>query len=121
MQARDRTVEEWLSRISSGQVQLPRFQRFEAWGHREVADLAQTVLDELPSGATLILEVGDKPLFKHRPLHTAPQGPERLTELILDGQQRLTALYRSLKDTYEDRTFFVDLSSRDEETGGYGV
>lgn len=121
MQARDWTVEEWLSRISSGQVQLPRFQRFEAWGHREVADLAQTVLDELPSGATLILEVGDKPLFKHRPLHTAPKGPERLTELILDGQQRLTALYRSLNDTYEDRTFFVDLSSRDEETGGYGV
>ena len=121
MQARDRTIEEWLSRISSGQVQLPRFQRFEAWGHREVADLAQTVLDELPSGATLILEVGDKPLFKHRPLHTAPEGPERLTELILDGQQRLTALYRSLNDTYEDRMFFVDLSSKDEETGGFGV
>jgi uncharacterized protein with ParB-like and HNH nuclease domain len=124
MQARDRTVEEWLLRISSGQIQLPRFQRFEAWGHREVADLAQTVLDELPSGATLILEVGDKPLFQHRPLHTAPEGPERLTELILDGQQRLTALYRSLNDTYEDRTFFVDLSPRDEEDeeiGGYRV
>ena len=47
MQARDRTVEEWLSRISIGQVQLPRFQRFEAWGHKEVVDLAQTVLDDV--------------------------------------------------------------------------
>ncbi len=109
MQARDRAVDEWFSRISSGQVQLPRFQRFEAWGNREVQDLLETVLAELPAGATLVLEVGDNPLFKYRPLQDAPEGPERLTELLLDGQQRLTALWRSLNDSYEDRTFFVEV------------
>ncbi len=64
MQARDRAVDEWFSMISSGQVQLPRFQRFEAWGNREVADLLETVLAELPAGATLILEVGDTSPFR---------------------------------------------------------
>src|SRR5919107_134052 len=93
VQARDRAVDEWFSRISSGQMQLPRFQRFEAWGNREVADLLQTVLDELPAGATLILEVGDTSPFKYRPIQAASSGPERLTELLLDGQQRLTALW----------------------------
>jgi hypothetical protein len=114
MQARDRAVDEWFSRISSGQVQLPRFQRFEAWGNREITDLLQTVLDELPAGATLILEVGDTSPFKYRPLITASSGPGRLTELLLDGQQRLTALWRSLNDTYEDRTYFVDLNDSNE-------
>ena len=72
MQARDRAVDEWFSRISSGQVQLPRFQCFEAWGNREVQDLLETVLAELLAGATLILEVGDTPLFRYRPLQSAP-------------------------------------------------
>lgn len=121
MQARDRAVDEWFSRLASGQVQLPRFQRFEAWGNREVTDLLQTVLDELPAGATLILEVGDTSPFKHRPLQSAPAGPGRLTELLLDGQQRLTALWRSLNDTYEDRTFFVELESTDDERSGPGI
>ncbi len=92
MQARDRALDGWFSRISSGQIRLPRFQRFEAWGPSEVTDLLQTVIEELPAGAALILQVGDSSPFKHRPLVTAPDGPERLTELLLDGQQRLTAL-----------------------------
>jgi len=107
--------------MSSGQVQLPRFQRFEAWGNREVADLLETVLAELPAGATLVLEVGDAPPFKYRPLQDAPSANGRVTELLLDGQQRLTALWRSLNDSYEDRTFFVDLSAHREENDGYDV
>ncbi len=110
MQARDRALDSWFSKISSGQVRLPRFQRFEAWGPKEVTDLLQTVIEELPAGASLILQVGDESPFKHRPLQTAPDGPERLNELLLDGQQRLTALWRSLTETYEDRTYFLDIN-----------
>lgn len=114
MQARDRALDGWFSRISSGQVRLPRFQRFEAWGPREVTDLLQTVIEELPAGAALILGVGDTSPFKHRPLATAPDGPDRLTELLLDGQQRLTALWRSLLETYDDRTYFLDINNESE-------
>ncbi len=114
MQARDRALDSWFARIGSGQVRLPRFQRFEAWGPREVTDLLQTVIEELPAGASLILQVGDESPFKYRPLQTAPDGPERLTELLLDGQQRLTALWRSLTESYEDRTYFLDLDNESD-------
>ncbi len=107
MEARNRSLPAWFERIQSRQIQLPRFQRFEAWGSREVSDLIATVLRKLPAGATLILEVGDNLPFVSRPLVTAPATGERTTELLLDGQQRLTALWRALNDNYEDRTYFV--------------
>jgi hypothetical protein len=39
----------------------------------------------------------------------APADGERVTELLLDGQQRLTALWRSLADHYTDRTYFAEV------------
>lgn len=68
MDARNRSLDDWFVRIRTGQIRLPRFQRFEAWGSREVADLLQTVIDELPAGAVLVLELGDNSPFEHRPL-----------------------------------------------------
>src|SRR5439155_26938264 len=107
MEARNRTLPEWVNRVSSGQIRLPRFQRYEAWGHDRVCGLLQTVLRELPAGATLILEIGDKEPFISRPIRGAPSPTERATEHLLDGQQRLTALWRSFYDNYEDRMYFV--------------
>ena len=37
----------------------------------------------------------------------APDSGDRVVEQLLDGQQRLTALWRSLHDTYEDRTYLL--------------
>ncbi len=45
--------------------------------------------------------------FVSRSLKGAPEQGERVTELLLDGQQRLTALWRSLHDDYPDRTYLV--------------
>jgi hypothetical protein len=116
--ARNRNLNQWFVRIRTGQVQLPRFQRFEAWGHADVADLVQTVGEELPAGAVLVLEIGDEPPFRHRPLAGAPDPSERMTEMLLDGQQRLTALWRSLNDDYPDRIYFVDTAERDDDEDG---
>jgi hypothetical protein len=77
------------------------------WGHSKVQDLLESVLQDLPAGATLILEVGDKEQFESRFLRGAsPKKPEKVTEHLLDGQQRLTALWRALKKDYEDNTYF---------------
>jgi uncharacterized protein with ParB-like and HNH nuclease domain len=105
MQAHDRRLPEWFDRIRTRQITLPRFQRFVAWGHGQVADLLTTVLRGLPAGASLILEVGDAEKFKSRALTDAPQTGERVTEQLLDGQQRLTALWRSLHEKFTDRTY----------------
>lgn len=107
MHAHDRFLPEWFNRIRSRQITLPRFQRFMAWGHGEVSGLLTTVLRGLPSGATLILEVGDEEKFKSRTMVDAPESGEKVTEQLLDGQQRLTALWRSLHDKYPDRSYLI--------------
>ncbi|WP_298283214.1 DUF262 domain-containing protein [Acidocella sp.] len=107
---------EWFSRIESGQLRLPRFQRFEAWGASEVANLLEAMVRELPAGAALILEVGDQEKFISRIMSGAPTPRERVTEHLLDGQQRLTALWKSLNDLYDDRTYLVRFEA-DPETG----
>jgi len=78
-----------------------------AWGHGEVSGLLTTVLRGLPSGATLILEVGDEERFKSRTMVDAPESGEKVTEQLLDGQQRLTALWRSLHGKYPDRSYLI--------------
>ena len=107
MHAHDRFLPEWFNRIRSRQITLPRFQRFVVWGHSEVSGLLTTVLRGLPSGATLILQVGDEEKFISRTMVDAPKSGGKVTEQLLDGQQRLTALWRSLHDTYPDRTYLV--------------
>jgi hypothetical protein len=117
MQAHDRFLPEWFNRIRSRQITLPRFQRFIAWGHTEVSGLLTTVLRGLPSGAALILEVGDEEKFKSRTMTDAPDKGDKVTEQLLDGQQRLTALWRSLHDKYPDRTYLIGLED-DPHNGG---
>jgi len=94
--------------IKRGSIKLPRFQRYEAWDKHRIASLMKTVIHDLPLGITLILEV-DEEQFKSRYLETATPDDTsmRVTEHLLDGQQRLTALWRTLFNNYEDVTYFV--------------
>lgn len=119
MEARNRLLPDWLTKIRTHQIVLPRFQRFEAWSHGQVTGLLNNVLQELPAGAVLILEVGEKEPFHSRPVIGAPEQGDRVTEHLLDGQQRLTALWRSLHDQYENRSYFVVLEENAESEGSY--
>ena len=114
--AQNRLLPDWFSRVRTRQTVLPRFQRFEAWGHANVTQMFNTILRRLPLGALLILEIGNEEPFISRPIGGAPTDGERITEHLLDGQQRLTALWRGLHNNYEDRTYFLYLLE-DEESG----
>lgn len=114
MKAQDRIIKDWLTQIRLKKLGLPRFQRHEAWGPRIVNDFLTSVIRGLPVGVCLILEVGNKAQFKYRYLAGAPDSGESLKEMLLDGQQRLTALWRALADDYEDRTYFLGVSTPDE-------
>ncbi len=114
--ANNRSLPDWFTRVRTCQTVLPRFQRFEAWGHANVTQLFNTILAELPVGAVLILEIGNEPPFITRPVTGAPKTGERTTEHLLDGQQRLTALWRGLHNNYPARTYFLYLKP-DDETG----
>ena len=113
--AQNRTLPDWITRIRTHQTVLPRFQRFEAWDHANVTQLFNTILQGLPVGAVLVLEIGNEEPFISRTIKGAPLTGERVTEHLLDGQQRLTALWRGLHNNYDERTYFLYLSA-DEET-----
>ncbi|MER6690358.1 GmrSD restriction endonuclease domain-containing protein [Streptomyces minutiscleroticus] len=116
MEARNRSLNDWLGAVRSGQVQLPRFQRFEAWSYSQVQGLLESVLNELPIGAMFVLEVEGNPPFHPRPINSAPDG-DRVSELLLDGQQRITALWKSLQGGYPEREFFVSFQEKTDYEG----
>lgn len=111
--AKDRQVSVWFQKIQSGEIKLPRFQRHQAWDKNRVCSLLDTVTKNLPLGVTLLLDV-DKEQFVSRYLVTAPETQGRVTEHLLDGQQRLTSLWRALHNNYEDIDYFLYLNAYDE-------
>jgi len=83
-----RSLSEWVAEIKQRRLVLPRFQRMEAWGTSQVTELLQSVIDGLPVGAVLLLEVSGEPEFAYRVLEGAPEVGEPIREMVLDGQQR---------------------------------
>lgn len=114
MEARNRKLEDWYGKIKRGEIKLPRFQRFEAWDRHRICSLIETVIHNLPLGITLILEVGEKEKFISRFLETAPDQDGRVYEHLLDGQQRLTALWRAFHNNYKWETYFIYIKQFDD-------
>ncbi|WP_018429737.1 DUF262 domain-containing protein [Hoeflea sp. 108] len=117
MEARTKTIEGWLSMIGQGQLALPRFQRHEAWKADQIEGVLENILrvPSLPIGALLTLEIGDEELFHSRPIVGAPALSGRPQMHLLDGQQRMTAIWRSLNDSYDELSIFVELGDDDNE------
>jgi hypothetical protein len=96
------STKEYLSKILDdihhGTTQLPDFQRGWIWDDERIQSLLASISQSFPIGAVMMLETGNVDVkFKPRliegvKLDAAPE-PDLL---ILDGQQRLTALYQAL-------------------------
>jgi len=89
---------EVLKQIADGRIQLPEFQRSFVWDDEHISSLLASLSLSYPMGAVMMLENGNPDVrFKPRPIEgvelTQPEEPERF---ILDGQQRLTALFQAL-------------------------
>ena len=115
--AQDRTLSVWFQKLQNGEIKLPRFQRFQAWDKKRITSLLETITYNLPLGITLLLEV-DEEKFISRYLATAPETGVKVNEHLLDGQQRLTSLWRSMHNNYETETFFIYLPEFDKEDDG---
>lgn len=85
------TVEELVSKIERGQLRLPEMQRRYVWKSTRVRDLLDSLYRGYPSGAILLWETDeDVPL---QDMAVSQQtNPYQATQLLLDGQQRLTSL-----------------------------
>ncbi len=118
MQTENKPIEHWLEDIRRGVVRLPRFQRREAWTYKHVENFLNTViLHDRPIGVLLTLDVdpNNQP-FETRSLEGTVNNGEKCRSHLLDGQQRLTALWKALNDKYEDRVYFVSFK---DENGRY--
>lgn len=115
--ALDRPLSDWFLSISNGQIKLPRFQRHEAWDRHRISSFLNTALHNLPVGVALVLEVGDKEKFISRFIKTAEDNKqERVTQHLLDGQQRLTAMWRALHNNYKYETYFAHIRELDKRS-----
>lgn len=88
-----------LRAIAEGKVQLPDFQRGWVWDDERIQSLLGSIAKAFPIGTLMMLETGNEEVrFKPRLVEGVdlpnPPPPERF---ILDGQQRLTALFQALK------------------------
>ena len=91
-------LSDYLEWTTSGQLQLPDFQREWTWEDERIRSLLVTVLRGHPMGAVMLLETGsDVVRFKPKPVAgTNPPPGKEPTRLLLDGQQRLTSLTQAL-------------------------
>ena len=120
MQTNDVGLIDLIKKIRAGEIQLPDFQRDWVWNEKKIRFLISSVLSEYPIGALMFLAYNkNKCLFAYRPIEGAPYIKEEPEELVLDGQQRLTALYCSMYSdkpvkikkakVFEEYLFFVDI------------
>src|SRR5687768_14586959 len=91
-------LQDVLKDVQEGRAQLPEFQRGWVWPVQNVLSLLASISLSYPIGTLMMLRAGGESVrFKQRPV-TGAQPPQnaRVERLILDGQQRLTALFQSL-------------------------
>jgi hypothetical protein len=89
---------DYLKWTTSGEIQLPDFQRGYKWEEERIRQLLVTVLQRHPMGVVMLLKTGnDQIRFKPRAIEgvVLADGTEPAS-LLLDGQQRLTSLTQAL-------------------------
>lgn len=85
------TVEQLVSKIEGGELQLPEMQRKYVWTSTKVRDLLDSLYREYPSGVILTWQPPGE--VETRDFAVATGAPVTSTPLLLlDGQQRLTSL-----------------------------
>jgi hypothetical protein len=85
-----------LDGIEDGSVVLPNFQRDFDWTEGDVASLVATVMVGWPAGSLLLMR-GAPTFFTTRKFEGATEQSAEPAYVVLDGQQRLTALFNALR------------------------
>ena len=124
------TIRKAVQQIDNKELMLPHIQRPFVWkqdkNHNQVKRFFDSILRDYPFGTLLFWKTRDQVQARAfirdyrddldvTDTHLRSKeykGKEKL--LVLDGQQRLQALYIALKGTYGDKELFVDILSGDE-------
>ena len=109
-----------LQMVDKAKLQLPDFQRDYVWGDEDVRSLIASVAKGFPVGSLLTLLEGGEVQFKPRVLAGVRNNGASPSELLLDGQQRMTSLYQAMycdrpvrtrtpKGTEIERYYYLDI------------
>lgn len=113
-------LSELLKQVRKGELQLPEFQRDYVWNESAIISLFASIAKGYPVGALLTLKRGGEVDFKPRPIDGAKVDGVEPEELLLDGQQRMTSLFKALysqepadiittRDRREKRYFYLHI------------
>ena len=103
----DTELSELMRDVSSGKAQLPEFQRSWTWDDGRIRGILASLSQGYPMGAIMRLEYGNENVkFKCRTIEGVKVQGATPSHLILDGQQRLTSMYRVTvsKDPVDTKT-----------------
>ena len=115
-----------LSEVEKGDIQLPDFQRGWVWDDDRIKGLLISICRGFPIGAVMTLSAGGEIRLKARPIEGVDEeAAEPPSTYLLDGQQRLTSLYQALRypgpvDTHDYRNkrikrwYYIDMKAATE-------
>ena len=118
----DTDLSELMREVASGKAQLPEFQRSWTWDDNRIIGILASLSQGYPMGAIMRLSYGNKDVkFKYRTIEGVDKTDTVPDYLILDGQQRLTSMYRAtcskdpVNTTTEkgkniDRFYYLDIN-----------
>ena len=103
----DTNLSELMADVGSGRTQLPDFQRGWTWDDDRIRGILASLTQGYPMGAIMNLQYGSESVrFKYRPIEGVQAVGVTPEHLVLDGQQRLTSMWRATcsKDPVETVT-----------------
>ncbi len=102
-----RTVDDWVKGAWTGQLAVADFQRSFVWPPKKAARYIEAILRGRPVGMYLILDSAPSPQFSPRKFSYMDTPLNKVTELVLDGQQRLSSLLHALYEHPISRFFIA--------------
>lgn len=92
----DTSLEQLMHDVANGKIQLPDFQRGWTWDDDRIRGILASLTQGYPMGAIMCLEYGSESVrFKYRTIEGVKVEGGEPEFLVLDGQQRLTSMYRA--------------------------
>ncbi|MBS1679022.1 MAG: DUF262 domain-containing protein [Actinobacteria bacterium] len=107
------TIAGLIDAVREGDLALPEFQRDYRWPAQYIEELLRSVARGWPIGTLLLLDqsASAKGLkLEARSIEKAPNCKKRPENLILDGQQRVTALYHAMNGL-GDSVYYLNLAN----------
>jgi len=100
-------IDKILSRINSGDIRIPAFQRAYVWKQNQILDLLDSIVCNYPIGSILLWSTHDQ--LKHTRniagYDIPSSDPDYPVNYVLDGQQRLSSIYGVFsKETKQDES-----------------